>query len=161
MNGEHVDLFSTSDGQLILVTSTGTYRLVKEEIFLVNATGDRKIRPPQQSYHDKKSPRRYPLNDGTFISVETDGDFILNETNRPAIHLKTLNGDRWQITEQIRYNQDGDGKNSFDFFEPFNPSETVYTDGVKEGNSIYLSTCLLYTSPSPRDRQKSRMPSSA
>ena len=25
----------------------------------------------------------------------------------------------------------------------------------------YLLTCLLYTSPSPRDRQKSRMPSSA
>eukprot|EP01015_Nassula_variabilis_P014843 TRINITY_DN2230_c0_g1_i4.p2 TRINITY_DN2230_c0_g1~~TRINITY_DN2230_c0_g1_i4.p2 ORF type:complete len:130 (+),score=43.95 TRINITY_DN2230_c0_g1_i4:66-455(+) len=25
----------------------------------------------------------------------------------------------------------------------------------------HLSTCLLYTSPSPRDRQKSRMPSSA
>ena len=25
----------------------------------------------------------------------------------------------------------------------------------------YLSVCLLYTSPSPRDRQKSRMPSSA
>ena len=25
----------------------------------------------------------------------------------------------------------------------------------------YSSTCLLYTSPSPRDRQKSRMPSSA
>ena len=24
-----------------------------------------------------------------------------------------------------------------------------------------LNTCLLYTSPSPRDRQKSRMPSSA
>ena len=27
------------------------------------------------------------------------------------------------------------------------------------GNTI--ATCLLYTSPSPRDRQKSRMPSSA
>ena len=25
----------------------------------------------------------------------------------------------------------------------------------------FFSTCLLYTSPSPRDRQKSRMPSSA
>ena len=25
----------------------------------------------------------------------------------------------------------------------------------------YLSTCLLYTSPSPRDRTRSRMPSSA
>ena len=38
-----------------------------------------------------------------------------------------------------------------------------------EGNSIttsrkfsdYKDVCLLYTSPSPRDRQKSRMPSSA
>ena len=29
-------------------------------------------------------------------------------------------------------------------------------DGV-----IIINTCLLYTSPSPRDRQKSRMPSSA
>ena len=28
-------------------------------------------------------------------------------------------------------------------------------------NIIYPKTCLLYTSPSPRDRQKSRMPSSA
>ena len=27
--------------------------------------------------------------------------------------------------------------------------------------SYYFKTCLLYTSPSPRDRQKSRMPSSA
>ena len=27
--------------------------------------------------------------------------------------------------------------------------------------SVHLDTCLLYTSPSPRDRQKSRMPSSA
>ena len=26
---------------------------------------------------------------------------------------------------------------------------------------LYTGTCLLYTSPSPRDRQKSRMPSSA
>ena len=27
--------------------------------------------------------------------------------------------------------------------------------------TIQVGTCLLYTSPSPRDRQKSRMPSSA
>ena len=31
--------------------------------------------------------------------------------------------------------------------------------GYKEGD--VLRACLLYTSPSPRDRQKSRMPSSA
>ena len=34
--------------------------------------------------------------------------------------------------------------------------------GVSGGvDSAVVSTCLLYTSPSPRDRQKSRMPSSA
>ena len=35
---------------------------------------------------------------------------------------------------------------------------------IKDGNAsqqFYTSNCLLYTSPSPRDRQKSRMPSSA
>ena len=31
----------------------------------------------------------------------------------------------------------------------------------KLGRSEALGACLLYTSPSPRDRQKSRMPSSA
>ena len=30
-----------------------------------------------------------------------------------------------------------------------------------EGTTTHHHTCLLYTSPSPRDRQKSRMPSSA
>ena len=32
---------------------------------------------------------------------------------------------------------------------------------LSNGLSDDLHTCLLYTSPSPRDRQKSRMPSSA
>ena len=35
-----------------------------------------------------------------------------------------------------------------------NPTDTVTGE-------IWFNTCLLYTSPSPRDRQKSRMPSSA
>ena len=34
----------------------------------------------------------------------------------------------------------------------------MYTFDDRNGDSL---TCLLYTSPSPRDRQKSRMPSSA
>ena len=33
--------------------------------------------------------------------------------------------------------------------------------GDEEGAGTQVETCLLYTSPSPRDRQKSRMPSSA
>ena len=35
-----------------------------------------------------------------------------------------------------------------------------YVDGYYTADGIYHA-CLLYTSPSPRDRQKSRMPSSA
>ena len=34
-------------------------------------------------------------------------------------------------------------------------------DWFKKENWVRINTCLLYTSPSPRDRQKSRMPSSA
>ena len=34
-------------------------------------------------------------------------------------------------------------------------------DGIEQGNSNVSGTCLLYTSPSPRDQRGSRMPSSA
>ena len=38
----------------------------------------------------------------------------------------------------------------------------VDADGkTGDGAGIHVEICLLYTSPSPRDRQKSRMPSSA
>ena len=39
--------------------------------------------------------------------------------------------------------------------------QLVSSDLIKMIESDLLKTCLLYTSPSPRDRQKSRMPSSA
>ena len=32
---------------------------------------------------------------------------------------------------------------------------------IREDLNVPVKDCLLYTSPSPRDRQKSRMPSSA
>ena len=48
------------------------------------------------------------------------------------------------------------------------PDTPLNTDLVKEGmddfwqkNQPRLNNCLLYTSPSPRDRTRSRMPSSA
>ena len=39
--------------------------------------------------------------------------------------------------------------------------ETLVLKTLKHYEAINLLSCLLYTSPSPRDRQKSRMPSSA
>ena len=41
------------------------------------------------------------------------------------------------------------------------PIGKVGQNGDNNGLSEYSIACLLYTSPSPRDRQKSRMPSSA
>ena len=38
---------------------------------------------------------------------------------------------------------------------------TVETDYVLKGTDVFTQACLLYTSPSPRDRTRSRMPSSA
>ena len=35
------------------------------------------------------------------------------------------------------------------------------TDRLLALDTLYLNTCLLYTSPSPRDKRQSRMPSSA
>ena len=40
----------------------------------------------------------------------------------------------------------------------FDPKLNLYFYNVKVGN---IDACLLYTSPSPRDRTRSRMPSSA
>ena len=45
----------------------------------------------------------------------------------------------------------------------FTPEEQKFADDVRAfvRANLPADICLLYTSPSPRDRQKSRMPSSA
>ena len=45
-------------------------------------------------------------------------------------------------------------------FKPLRPSFEEFEKAEPSNGSIY-STCLLYTSPSPRDAHESRMPSSA
>ena len=45
--------------------------------------------------------------------------------------------------------------------EGFDAAAGGATGRISGGGGGEVSTCLLYTSPSPRDRQKSRMPSSA
>ena len=48
-------------------------------------------------------------------------------------------------------------------FQPGGKKQKIYKGQSKQGEYYLLDItgCLLYTSPSPRDRQKSRMPSSA
>ena len=46
-----------------------------------------------------------------------------------------------------------------DAFKGFGPRE--YVQALRGGECDQHAPCLLYTSPSPRDRTRSRMPSSA
>jgi len=46
-------------------------------------------------------------------------------------------------------------------FGPFKYARDLFQDLLEEGHEAYIIPCLLYTSPSPRDRTRSRMPSSA
>ena len=48
-----------------------------------------------------------------------------------------------------------------DVLNPFESEETEAQLVSEDGRIVLVPICLLYTSPSPRDRQKSRMPSSA
>ena len=48
----------------------------------------------------------------------------------------------------------------FDAGTSYRPGARFGPQSIRQA-SRHLRTCLLYTSPSPRDRQKSRMPSSA
>ena len=61
-----------------------------------------------------------------------------------------------------------DHKETFSFFRRVLRSRLLdnlmgkpYSDSFIPGQDVDTISCLLYTSPSPRDRQKSRMPSSA
>ena len=55
---------------------------------------------------------------------------------------------------------DTDGDDTADYLDT-NSDDEGASDALEAGFTDDVQTCLLYTSPSPRDRQKSRMPSSA
>ena len=89
----------------------------------------------------------------TLIKRYLSGTF--DESTRITIgvdfHIKKLEVEGKQITLQL---WDFAGEERFRMLLP------TYMRGAKGGIFLY-DICLLYTSPSPRDRQRSRMPSSA
>ena len=69
---------------------------------------------------------------------------ISKHTGKDVFH-QPVNSSMW----------DGDSEQPASYYPPKNVTE------LKPWHIPYQGGCLLYTSPSPRDRQKSRMPSSA
>ena len=67
------------------------------------------------------------------------------EGQDPAPHLQSQTESQFELSGSFHLEQDA------------NTGYLVLEASVPKGSYI----CLLYTSPSPRDRQKSRMPSSA
>ena len=80
---------------------------------------------------------------------------LLSWTDSAVIH--DIKGENWQLTSGWR--------STFShclLFDPTNAASTKYNPllEVRKGE-CEVRDCLLYTSPSPRDKRQSRMPSSA
>ena len=81
----------------------------------------------------------------------------------PAFTLSNVHGSR-RTGGVCRYDETSGGRGDLDTAHPVilgdgDPVATHLT--TVEAAIRAAAACLLYTSPSPRDRQKSRMPSSA
>ena len=71
---------------------------------------------------------------------------------------KNTDSTQTTTTSSTKNNTDKNTKNTTDEIETETRTEVVTDD---EGEVVDVITCLLYTSPSPRDLRLSRMPSSA
>src|SRR5664280_3908719 len=96
------------------------------------------------------------FNFGISIGLRLDSIIVDKIIDGPTpeyyLHYKKANQDLALLTERICRELN---RNEI---EAFNISPTVSTSDL---DTIYFNSCLLYTSPSPRDRTRSRMPSSA
>src|SRR5665213_834268 len=101
-------------------------------------------------------PRADPINKETLL-VDMERDFItqfaiiLNDKALINDAVKARGGIRDSDEKTFSYD---DYKKHLEDFDVLLPSKVTIDPRM-------LNSCLLYTSPSPRDRQKSRMPSSA
>ena len=99
-----------------------------------------------------------------YVEKEIDWDEVyrlakridINAVLRRLGYLLTVLNIEQNLSEKIKKET---VRYPYSFLDPVTAkTKTAYS---KEYGLILNRTCLLYTSPSPRDRQKSRMPSSA
>ena len=72
------------------------------------------------------------------------------------------NADKWEIFTHGGRNKTGiDAIEFASKMESSGAGELLVTSMDRDGTQLGYDICLLYTSPSPRDMRRSRMPSSA
>ena len=107
----------------------------------------------QPIYHDGHTPiyanGHTPIYHAGHTPIYAGGGGTLIDNNAPTITLTGASS----ITQYVGSVYAEQGATAYD-----NEDGNISSSIVITGN---VDTCLLYTSPSPRDRQKSRMPSSA
>ena len=104
-----------------------------------------------------------PLADGEQISIVTDrSDGALDLIRHDAAHVMAeAVSELWPGTKVSIGPPIKDGfYYDFEFPEGVKVTEADFP-AIEAKMAEHIKACLLYTSPSPRDRQKSRMPSSA
>ena len=140
-----VDTIQDTAGNNIINESSDT--------ITIGAAGDTVTVPGTEVKSNKLSPAS-----GTALQIGDSGDTITIPSGATITNSGTASGfggitnaQQWRISASQTSMDSGD--------HITNNWEEVDTDGY--GRIGNVMTCLLYTSPSPRDRQKSRMPSSA
>eukprot|EP00828_Plagiopyla_frontata_P048827 TRINITY_DN9512_c0_g2_i1.p2 TRINITY_DN9512_c0_g2~~TRINITY_DN9512_c0_g2_i1.p2 ORF type:complete len:149 (+),score=15.74 TRINITY_DN9512_c0_g2_i1:224-670(+) len=136
--------------------------------------------PQVLNYAQTLPPKSFPKPfqqqqpDRTFIKTHQSTQPQLQQTMRSTAGYKKFNLNNYESELSKIDNQITQQKAFLS-----NEKQNVWKDKLKAGETFYAKTkssnfsidnsetiskedyCLLYTSPSPRDRQKSRMPSSA
>ena len=84
-------------------------------------------------------------------------------TQDGSIDVRRLLGEKGRVYIPIPANESGEGKVTIAAGERFIELSAVTDEqeAIPTGTQVRIIDCLLYTSPSPRDRTRSRMPSSA
>ena len=95
------------------------------------------------------------VNDGSLIVGVNDANAVITTLGTGDLTLST-NGGTDSGTIEIK-----DGANGDITIENNGSGDILLKAGGQVGIGAVSSPCLLYTSPSPRDRTRSRMPSSA
>ena len=96
--------------------------------------------------------------------MPTPGDINTNQWKKVAEHINDnfffIDMERYTLESVLRKGAELVKRKGIKclVIDPFNKIRDI---DCKTENPNTPNTCLLYTSPSPRDRQKSRMPSSA
>ena len=113
----------------------------------------------------ESSEKIYSIKNAEFFGSDQMGSLSYKVFSKKA---KTESGDDEIILEQVELKYYADELNDWritsDKGEMYDDESLLILRGkvvIENNSTLKPSICLLYTSPSPRDRQKSRMPSSA